>query len=191
MSYAPKDIFKRAPTGPDCRRSMTSQSQTTSVRCSSWITLPATSSVNFETSSSLLANRTNTGRHTMFRGRQYFADCAGDSFLFRKSATLYNRRQSKILTNITSLFTSSYVFNWSKYLPETPLKHPPSFDGRIVLYPSAKEVRDYFSWRQADSECRPLHASVAHGSSQTDYSLKRTSTTCTTRCSGPWCLGTR
>jgi len=32
------------------------------------------------------------------------------------------------------------------------LKYPPSFDGRIVLYPTEKIVRDYFSWRQADSE---------------------------------------
>lgn len=73
------------------------------------------------------------------------------SFLFRKSTTLYNRRESKILSTITSLFTSSYVFNWPKYLPDTPLKYCPSFDGRIVLYPSITAVRDYFSWRQADS----------------------------------------
>ena len=85
---------------------------------------------------------------------------------------MYNRRQAKILTTVTSLFTSSYVFNWSRYLPETPLKCPPTFDGRIVLYPSEKEVRDYFSWRQADGmsfsmpvirfELTYKHAHVAH-----------------------------
>ncbi|TFY67821.1 hypothetical protein EVJ58_g1382 [Rhodofomes roseus] len=74
------------------------------------------------------------------------------SFLFRKSTTLYNRRQSKIITTVTSLFTSSYVYNWSKYLPDKELMYPPSFDGRIVMYPSPKEIRDYFAWRQADSE---------------------------------------
>lgn len=74
------------------------------------------------------------------------------SFLFRKSSSLYNRRQSKIMTTVVSLFTSSYVFNWSKYFPETQLKYPPSFDGRTILYPSSKEIRDYFSWRQVDSE---------------------------------------
>ena len=26
----------------------------------------------------------------------------------------------------------------------------PSFDGRVVLYPSIKTLRDYLSWRQAD-----------------------------------------
>lgn len=35
------------------------------------------------------------------------------------------------------------------------MKYPPSFDGRIILYPSEREVRDYFSWRQADSKCNP------------------------------------
>lgn len=83
------------------------------------------------------------------------------SFLFRKSAALYNRRQAKILSTVTSLFTSSYVYNWPKYLPNKELRYPPSFDGRIVMYPSPKEVRDYFAWRQADSEeqCnRPCHA---------------------------------
>ena len=78
------------------------------------------------------------------------------SFLFRRSAALYNRREAKILTTVTSLFTSSYVFNWPKYMPETPLKYCPTFDGRIVLYPSAPVVRDYFSWRQADSMSHSL-----------------------------------
>ena len=92
-----------------------------------------------------------------YGSRDYITSCATtdrhtSSFLFRKSTTLYNRREAKILTTVASLFTSSYVFNWSKYLPDTPLKYCPSFDGRIVLYPSSTVVRDYFSWRQADSE---------------------------------------
>lgn len=73
------------------------------------------------------------------------------SFLLKRSTTIYNRRQSKILSTLTSQFTSSYVFHWSKYFPSTPLQYPPSFDGRIVLYPTEKEVKDYFAWRQADS----------------------------------------
>ncbi|RPD61221.1 tRNAHis guanylyltransferase [Lentinus tigrinus ALCF2SS1-7] len=82
------------------------------------------------------------------------------SFLFRRSASLYNRREAKILTTVTSLFTSSYVFNWSKYLSDTPLKYCPSFDGRIVLYPSPSVVRDYFSWRQADTHINNLYNTV-------------------------------
>lgn len=42
--------------------------------------------------------------------------------------------------------------NWRSYFPDTALRYTPSFDARIVLYPGVREVRDYFSWRQADSE---------------------------------------
>ncbi|CCM04235.1 uncharacterized protein FIBRA_06402 [Fibroporia radiculosa] len=82
------------------------------------------------------------------------------SFLFRKSTALYNRRQAKILTTITSLFTSSYVLHWPQFFPDTPLKYPPSFDGRLVVYPSAKEVRDYFAWRQADTHINNLYNTI-------------------------------
>ena len=34
--------------------------------------------------------------------------------------------------------------------PTQELLYPPMFDGRVVLYPSEKNLRDYMSWRQAD-----------------------------------------
>jgi tRNA(His) guanylyltransferase len=58
---------------------------------------------------------------------------------------------SKINSTVVSIFTSAYVFYWPQYMTNTPMQYPPSFDGRVVLYPTEKEVRDYFSWRQADS----------------------------------------
>ena len=79
------------------------------------------------------------------------------SFLLRKSTTLYSRRSSKITTHIVSLFTSAYVWNWSKYFPNQTLLSPPSFDGRMVVYPSEQIVRDYFSWRQADTHINNLY----------------------------------
>ncbi|KAF8071548.1 Thg1 C terminal domain-containing protein [Lyophyllum atratum] len=79
------------------------------------------------------------------------------SFLLRKSTDLYNRRNAKIVSTLTSLFTSSYVFNWPKYFPDNPLQYPPSFDGRIVLYPGEQQVRDYFAWRQADTHINNLY----------------------------------
>ncbi|KAK7042399.1 tRNA guanylyltransferase [Favolaschia claudopus] len=96
------------------------------------------------------------------------------SFLLRKSAALYNRRQSKIVSTLASLFTSSYVFHWAKYFPDCPLKYPPSFDGRLVLYPSAREIRDYFSWRQTDTHINNLYnttfwALVQQGGQNTTY----------------------
>lgn len=79
------------------------------------------------------------------------------SFVFHRSATVYNRRASKILTCVNSLFTSSYVFHWSHWFPEKRLLYPPSFDARIVLYPCVENLRDYLSWRQADTHINNLY----------------------------------
>lgn len=82
------------------------------------------------------------------------------SFVFHRSATVYNRRASKILTCLNSLFTSSYVFHWSTWFPEKRLLYPPSFDSRIVLYPSDENLRDYLSWRQADTHINNQYNTV-------------------------------
>ncbi|KAF8607389.1 tRNAHis guanylyltransferase [Ceratobasidium sp. AG-I] len=79
------------------------------------------------------------------------------SFLFKKSCQLYNRRESKIVSMLTSLFTSAYVFHWNIYFPDTKLAYPPSFDGRVVVYPGQQEIRDYFAWRQADTHINNLY----------------------------------
>ncbi|KAI7821322.1 tRNAHis guanylyltransferase-domain-containing protein [Gamsiella multidivaricata] len=79
------------------------------------------------------------------------------SFLFRKSTDLYQRRESKIVSTVVSLFTSAYVYYWNDYFVDSkrPL-YPPVFDGRAVLYPSEVEVKDYFAWRQADTHINNL-----------------------------------
>ena len=64
---------------------------------------------------------------------------------------------SKISTTIVSYFASSYVFHWLTFFPDTPLKYPPTFDGRIVLYPTNRNLRDYLSWRQADCHINNLY----------------------------------
>ncbi|WVN89235.1 uncharacterized protein L203_104453 [Cryptococcus depauperatus CBS 7841] len=79
------------------------------------------------------------------------------SFLLRRATRVYNRRRSKINTSIVSLFTSAYVFNWPYFFPDVPLRYPPSFDGRVILYPGEIEIRDYFSWRQADTHINNLY----------------------------------
>jgi tRNA(His) 5'-end guanylyltransferase len=104
------------------------------------------------------------------------------SFLLRKSCTLYNRRCSKIITTLTSLFTSSYVMLWHRYFPSTTLQYPPSFDGRLVMYPGEKEVKDYFAWRQADSKHTYMREIVV-----LNIHLKHTSITCTTPSFGHLC----
>ncbi|XP_055390131.1 probable tRNA(His) guanylyltransferase [Condylostylus longicornis] len=79
------------------------------------------------------------------------------SFVFRKETEIYNRRSSKLLSYVTSIFSSAYVYNWGKWFPNQKLLYPPCFDGRIVLYPSDKNLRDYLSWRQADVHINNLY----------------------------------
>lgn len=79
------------------------------------------------------------------------------SFVFRKDTTNCSRRASKLLSLVVSLFTSNYVFQWSKFFPGQELLYPPSFDSRIVLYPSEKNLRDYLSWRQVDCHINNLY----------------------------------
>ena len=66
----------------------------------------------------------------------------------------------QLTTNIVSLFAASYVHRWSEFFPSTPLKYPPSFDARAVLYPSEKNLRDYLSWRQVDCHINNLYNTV-------------------------------
>nr|CAD7596409.1 unnamed protein product [Timema genevievae] len=85
------------------------------------------------------------------------------SFVLRKDTIFYNRRASKLMTTINSLFTSAYVFNWTSYFGPIQLQYPPAFDGRVVLYPTDKNLRDYLSWRQADVHVNNLYNTAFWG----------------------------
>lgn len=61
---------------------------------------------------------------------------------------------SKLMTHVVSQFSSSYVFYWKEFFGDQPLLYPPGFDGRVILYPSNRNLRDYLSWRQADCKSR-------------------------------------
>lgn len=78
------------------------------------------------------------------------------SFVFRRSSKLFNRRASKIVSCIVSLFASTYVMSWTKFMGDTVLQVPPQFDGRVVLYPTYKSVKDYVRWRQVDCHINNL-----------------------------------
>lgn len=69
-----------------------------------------------------------------------YGDSDEFSFVFKRSASIFNRREDKILSCVLSLYSSSYVFHWSRYFPETPLRKIPSFDARVVLYPSLEDL---------------------------------------------------
>ncbi|CAM9381150.1 unnamed protein product [Scytosiphon promiscuus] len=104
------------------------------------------------------------------------------SFLLPASSPLYGRRSAKLSTSFVSLFSSSFVFFWPKHFPDAPLLYPPNFDARIVSYPSAQHVRDYFAWRQADCHINNLYntcfwALVADGVSKQDAQVALKGTT--------------
>lgn len=61
------------------------------------------------------------------------------------------RRSAKLVSVIVSAFTASFVQSWSLFFPDQALKSLPIFDGRTVCYPTDAILRDYLSWRQADT----------------------------------------
>ncbi|XP_060621536.2 probable tRNA(His) guanylyltransferase isoform X1 [Anolis sagrei] len=82
------------------------------------------------------------------------------SFVFKKKSNWFKRRASKFMTHVASQFASSYVFYWKDYFKDQPLLYPPGFDGRVVLYPSDQNLKDYLSWRQADCHINNLYNTV-------------------------------
>jgi tRNA(His) guanylyltransferase len=75
------------------------------------------------------------------------------SFVLHEDCHLFERRAAKLATSISTAFSVEYCMQWDKYFPEQTLDRPfPTFDGRCVLYPKKKILRDYLSWRQADCE---------------------------------------
>ncbi|KAJ5204750.1 tRNA(His) guanylyltransferase [Penicillium cinerascens] len=81
------------------------------------------------------------------------------SFVFHPTCQLFERRNGKLVTTIVSTFTAHYIYLWSIYFPNKPLQPPylPSFDGRAVIYPSTRILRDYMSWRQVDCHINNLY----------------------------------
>lgn len=65
----------------------------------------------------------------------------------------------KLVSTVVSGFTAAYVMQWPSFFPDKPLEisNLPTFDGRAVLYPNARILRDYMSWRQVD--CKMQHFS--------------------------------
>jgi tRNA(His) guanylyltransferase len=89
--------------------------------------------------------------------RLAYGDSDEYSFLFPRHFDRFERRESKLISTCASLFTAAYIFRWSEHFPDKKMKYAPSFDARAVLYPTAQNVRDYFSWRQADCHINNLY----------------------------------
>lgn len=78
------------------------------------------------------------------------------SFVLPRECDLWSRREAKLVSSFSSFFASSFVFLWPKFFQDQPLKEIPSFDARVVLFPSNQNLRDYLSWRQADTHINHL-----------------------------------
>ena len=78
------------------------------------------------------------------------------SFAFKEDSELFERRREKIVSTVVSMFTACYVHNFTK-ITGRELLELPTFDGRLVCYPSYKILADYFSWRQADCHINNLY----------------------------------
>ncbi len=102
------------------------------------------------------------------------------SFVFHKSMNLFERRNAKLVSTVVSTFTAAYVALWPTAFQSgsawedgtaasLDVAMLPTFDGRVVCYPSWENLRDYLSWRQVDctfpSCCYSLSSLKAHSSS--------------------------
>jgi tRNA(His) guanylyltransferase len=76
------------------------------------------------------------------------------SFILDKNTKLFNRRGFKVVSLVVSLFTAVFNRRYGEYFEgDVPIG---VFDGRVVMYPSLVQVRDYLSWRQADCHINNL-----------------------------------
>lgn len=85
------------------------------------------------------------------------------TFVFKKTSKFYDRRASKVLSIITSFFSSVFVRKWSEFFPQKQLHSPPSFHGRAIACPSVETLQAYLLWRQ----------NICHLSSQYDQCFWR------------------
>lgn len=79
------------------------------------------------------------------------------SFVFNKNTSLLDRNSHSIMTTVNSLFSAAYVYYWDDFFAYTKLLYPPGFDGRVVVYPTDTNLRDYLNWRQADVHINNLY----------------------------------
>lgn len=85
-----------------------------------------------------------------------YGDSDEYSFLIRKLCELYERREMKLVSLISSSFTTYYLWEFNKHFEARP-NLLPMFDARAVVYPTLQVVKDYFRWRQVDCHINNLY----------------------------------
>ncbi|CAG7721747.1 unnamed protein product [Allacma fusca] len=79
------------------------------------------------------------------------------SFVFKRETQIFERRAVKIVAAIVSQFSAAFAVFWNEFFPDTELQFPPSFDCCIWALQTHQNVRDYFSWRQAECHFENLY----------------------------------
>ncbi|KAL8594121.1 hypothetical protein ACOMHN_000832 [Nucella lapillus] len=79
------------------------------------------------------------------------------SFVFHRNTTMYNRRGSKLVASVASLFSSSFTLMWPRFFSTQPLQWAPVFEGCVHVFPSDQHLHDYLSWTQADCHVNNLY----------------------------------
>ncbi|XP_057725442.1 tRNA(His) guanylyltransferase 1-like isoform X1 [Arachis stenosperma] len=85
------------------------------------------------------------------------------TFVFKKTSKFYDRRASKVLSIITSFFSSVFVTKWSDFFPQKELQYSPSFRGHVTSCASVDVLQAYLLWRQ----------NICHASNQYDQCFWR------------------
>ncbi|MED6151661.1 hypothetical protein PIB30_084554 [Stylosanthes scabra] len=70
------------------------------------------------------------------------------TFVFKKTSKFYDRRASKVLSTITSFFSSIFVTKWSDFFPQKELQYSPSFHGHVTSCALVDVLQAYLLWRQ-------------------------------------------
>ena len=70
------------------------------------------------------------------------------SFIFKRQATCHNRRRDKLVSTVSSLFSSAFTFFWKKFFNSILLQSPPMFLGKGMTIPNRRILRNYLISRQ-------------------------------------------
>lgn len=91
-----------------------------------------------------------------------YGDSDEYSFLLKRKCRLFDRREMKLVSTFASFMSVNYFLEWNAEFTDRPIRGTrlPTFDARVVVYPSGNHIRDYFSWRQVDCHINNLYNTV-------------------------------
>ncbi|GJV67210.1 tRNA(His) guanylyltransferase 1 isoform X1 [Tanacetum coccineum] len=74
------------------------------------------------------------------------------SFIFRPETDHYNRRASKLVSVIVSLFTSSYRMKWTEFFPNKDMRSGAFFEGEVLCLKRTSDIQAYLAFKQRECD---------------------------------------